>query len=177
MKLNITYRKGGDSGEWNSEENEVISRWNRFSLALLLVFVLSALAGASARTLTFAAGESCGFADWFLFCSASPLLGVWGLINMFTGGADTALAGLFRSHPVAGLLILNLILYGFIWLLGRVAGIRFLGAAKLRIASNFLMILVCWGIFQLLLFGTTTVWKQSGIRQTLSPTATATEQN
>ena len=71
------------------------------------------------------------------------------------------------------LLILNVLTYGAVWLAGRLAGPRWLGAAKLRIAANFLLILVCWGLFQLLLFGTATIWDRGGFRVPASEPAAA----
>ena len=173
MKLNITYRRGGESGEWSSEESEAVSRWNRAALALLVVFVLAALIAASGESLSFEAGNARGFVGWFLFCCAYPLLGLCGLANTLLGTADSSLMEAMHRHPVAGLLILNVLTYGAIWLAGRLAGPRWLGAAKLRIAANFLLILVCWGLFQLLLFGTATIWERGGFRVPASAPAAA----
>lgn len=176
MKLNITYRKGGESGEWNSEENEAVSRWNRITLILLVVFAVAAGAGHSAGDLTFEAGHAGGFANWFLYCSAAPVLWIGGLISLFFDFADCRLLQLFHRHPFAGLLAVNIFTYGLIWLLGRIFGLRLLGMNKLRIASNFLLLLACWGIFQLLLFGTATIRQQSSV-QLIEQPAAATEQN
>ncbi len=163
--MRIRYRKGAESGDWSREEGAAIRRWNRICAALAVVFALAALVGGRAEVLELGQADPNGFALWFLLCCAYPVLGVLGVVNLLFGVQNSAfMRFLTQEHQVLGLFLLNWATLVILWGLGRWRGLRWLGAEKLRVAANFMGILLGWGVLQLLFFGVSSVWSSGGFQ-------------
>ena len=163
--MKIRYRKGAESGDWSREEGAAIRRWNRICMALAVVFALAALVGSRAEALELGQPDPNGFALWFLLCCAYPVLGVLGLVNLLVGVQDSAwMRFLTQDHQILGLFLLNWVTLAILWGVGRWRGLRWLGAEKLRVAANFVGILLGWGILQLLFFGVSSIWNSGGFQ-------------
>ena len=156
MKMKITYHRGGDSGEWTSEEHDAIRRWDRMCALLTGIFLLSAAAGLTADGFSLRPESPACFTNWFLFFCSFPMLALTGLCKLDQIAWVQLMLEQHMLWAVLGASVLSLIL---LWILGRFLLIRWMGAEKLNVAGNFLLILAGWGIMQLMIFGTTVLWR------------------
>ncbi len=163
--MKIKYHKTAEVGDLDREELAAVGFWHRICALLGIVIALAAAVGyyGGGPEMELGSSAPAGFACWFLLCCAYPVLGVLGLVNMFFGTHDTEfMRYVTQENQVAGVFLIDIVSLAVIWLAGRWAGIRAIGAEKLRIAANFLAILAGWGILQLLLFGAVTIWGKGG---------------
>ena len=115
-----------------------------------------------------------GFVLWFLTCCAYPMLGIVGVINWIFGTQDGALMRFLTvEHPVFGLWILDFVTVLAVWGIGRLCALRRETVPSLRIAGNFLLILIGWGVFQMMLFGIASVREFGGFPAKERPAAQA----
>lgn len=166
MKLKIKYRHAKDRGEWSRKEKTTLDLWNRICLALALIMGVCTLVGyGSARIIDLGQPNPEGFVVWFMLCCAYPVLSLLGLINSILGSQDSTLMRfLVQEHQLLGLALINGSTLLLLWLGGRFAALRWLGALPLRVAAHFLMIIAGWGLFQLFLFGASAIWQSGGFQ-------------
>ena len=154
MKLKVKYLRGGEADEWTSAESIVLRRWDFIALGVAGLFTLAALIAGQTVPAVLNAPDAGGFVLWFLLCCADPMLGITGMIGWVAGenfmqGFHSASA----AHPVAILWVMDLLAITVIWGIGRLCALRRQAVPGLRVAGNFLLILIGWGVFQLMLFG------------------------
>ncbi len=165
MKNKIKFHQGSESGDWSREDSAAIRYWNRILLLLGIVIAIASIVSLRAPQLELGSPLPEGFVLWFMLCMAYPVLGLLGLINMLFGTQDSTIMRFFtHDHQILTLVVIDLLTTLVIWALGRYWALRKLGAVKLRIGGNFLLILGGWGIFQLLLFGISSVWQGGGFQ-------------
>lgn len=161
--MKINYRRGTESGGVSWEEGAAARRWNRVCAALVVVFVLAASAGAGSGTgMDFGSPDPAGFALWFLYCCACPMLWLLELLRRVSGVQNSETLRLLAEHQVLGCLVLDLLSVSLLWILLRWRGLRWLGADRMRVAANFMGILLGWGVLQLLCWGVAAVWTGGG---------------
>ncbi len=154
MKLKVKYLRGGEADEWTSAESIVLRRWDIIALGLAGLFSLAALIAWRTAPAVLNAPDASGFVLWFLLCCAYPMLGITGLIGWVAG--ESFMQGFHTfsaAHPVTTLWALDLLTVAAIWGIGRLCALRRQAVPAIRIAGNFLLILIGWGVFQLMLFG------------------------
>ena len=104
-------------------------------------------------------GTPQGFAYWFLLLLAYPGLILCSLINL-TVGADTGfISG--SEAPILAISAFALVLIAWFWV--RMTMKRRWNPNGLRIAGNFMLIVLAWGVFQLACGAAMAVWRQGGI--------------
>ena len=154
MKLKVKYLRGGEADEWTSAESIVLRRWDFIALGLAGLFSLAALIAWRTAPAVLNAPDSSGFVLWFLLCCAYPMLGITGLIGWVAG--ENFMQGFHTfsaEYPVATLWVLDMLTVTAIWGIGRLCALRRQAVPGIRIAGNFLLILIGWGVFQIALFG------------------------
>ena len=104
-------------------------------------------------------GTPQGFAYWFLLLLAYPGLILCSLINLTVGADMSFITG--AEAPVLGVSALALVLISWLWV--RAAMKRRWNPNGLRVAGNFMMIVLAWGAFQLACGAAMAVWRQGGI--------------
>ena len=154
MKLKVKYLRGGEADEWTSAESIVLRRWDFIALGLAGLFSLAALIVWRTAPAALNVPDVSGFVLWFLLCCAYPMLGITGIIGWVAGedfmqGFHTVSA----AHPVTVLWAMDLLSVAVIWGIGRLCALRRQAVPGLRVAGNFMLILIGWGVFQLMLFG------------------------
>ncbi len=104
-----------------------------------------------------------GFALWFLLILAYVPLEIVGLLNWSFGMSESCwMYFLTVEHQALGMGIFNivmlLLIWGIIrfWLSGRY------GIKLLQVSGTFVMIFLCWGVFQLLCLAGVTIWDRGG---------------
>ena len=161
--MKIRYLRGGEADEWTSAEAQTLRRWDIIALALAGLIAALALIAARTAPADLSGHAPGGFVLWFLLCCAYPMLGIAGVVNWMLGTQDCALMQFLTvSHPVLGLWIFDTATVLAVWGIGRLCALRREAVPTLRIAGNFLLILIGWGVFQLLLFGIASV-RQYGL--------------
>ena len=104
-------------------------------------------------------GTPQGFAYWFLLLLAYPGLILCSLINLTVGADMSFITG--AEAPVLGVSAFALVLISWLWV--RIAMKRRWNPNGLRIAGNFMLIVLAWGIFQLGCGAAMAVWRQGGV--------------
>ena len=166
MKMKIKYHRGGDSGEWTSEEHDAIRRWDRMCLLLSGIFLLAAAAGTSAAEFSLRPENPACFTNWFLFCCSFPLLAVTGVCEL----DQIHWVQIFlEQHMLLSVLCASLFSLLVLWGAGRFLLLRWLGAERLHVAGNFLLILAGWGVRQLFIFGSTVLWRYHSLNPDQPP--------
>ncbi len=157
-KKNRNFIKASDT-----KKRRAVQYFNRCCL-LLMAVVLVSFAVCSGRPYELQEASAHGPALWFLLLMAYPILGVLGLVNIIFGWGDTAVVEYFTvEHPALGLTLLNEIYLGAIWVLVRRRGLGWFGPGGIRAAGNFVLIMACWGAFQLFLVGLMMLWYAGGL--------------
>ncbi|MEG2075233.1 MAG: hypothetical protein RRY34_01930 [Victivallaceae bacterium] len=104
------------------------------------------------------------FLMWFLYITAYPALLISGLFNLMIGnGMNNLYSELLTRYPhpsmgFAGLATLIIVYCLIRWPLKKDTQIR-----TREIFTNFIVILLCWGAFQLLMFMMNFVWNNGGL--------------
>lgn len=174
MKLKVRYLSGGEADEWTSADSQTLRRWDVIALALAGMISLSALIAYRTAPPDLASHAPGGFVLWFLTCCAYPMLGIVGVVNWIFGTQDGALMRFLTvEHPVFGLWILDFVTVLAVWGIGRLCALRRETVPSLRIAGNFLLILIGWGVFQMMLFGIASVREFGGFPAKERPAAQA----
>lgn len=154
MKLKVKYLRGGEADEWTSAESIVLRRWDFTALGLAGLFSLAALIAWKTAPAVLNAPDSGGFVLWFLLCCAYPMLGLAGLIGWVAGASFMqGFHEISAAHPVLMLWSMDFLSVLVIWGIGRLCAFRRESVPALRVAGNFLLIVIGWGVFQLMLFG------------------------
>ena len=104
-------------------------------------------------------GTPQGFAYWFMLLLAYPGLILCSLINLSVGADMSFISG--AEAPVLALSAFARVAVSWLWV--RVAMKRNWNPNGLRIAGNFMMIVLAWGVFQLACGAAMAVWRQGGI--------------
>ncbi len=176
MKLKIKYLRGGEADEWTSNEEHILHRWDMIALILAGLITLTALIVSRTGHAPLSGSEPAGFVIWFLTCCSYPMLGVIGIVNWIMGAPESrVIRFLTLDHPAPGLWILDFLTVLVIWGCGRLCGLRRDVVPRLKIAGNFLLILIGWGVFQLLLFGIGAVWQNGGVSLPAPPAVSASD--
>lgn len=174
MKLKVRYLSGGEADEWTSAETQILRRWDVISLALAGLISLLAVIASRTAPPDLAGHAPGGFVLWFLLCCSYPMLGIVGVANWVLGTQECALMRfLTAEHPVFGLWVFDFVGVFAIWGIGRLCALRRRSVPSLRIAGNFLLILIGWGVFQTLLFGIASVREFGGFPVKERPAAKA----
>ena len=104
-------------------------------------------------------GTPQGCAYWFLLLLAYPGLTLCSLINLSVGADMSFITG--AEAPVLGISAFALVAVSWLWV--RLAMKRRRDPVGLRVAGNFMMIVLAWGVFQLACGGAMAVWRQGGV--------------
>jgi len=106
-------------------------------------------------------GTPQGFAYWFLLLLAYPGLILCSLINLTVGADMSFISG--AEAPVLAVSAFALVAVAWIWV--RATMKRRWNPNGLRIAGNFMMIVLAWGVFQLACGAAMAVWRQGGVNR------------
>ena len=109
------------------------------------------------------AGTPEGFAYWFMLLLAYPGLILCSLINLTVGHDMSFITTEKAQAPVLALSAFALVAVSWLWV--RVAMKRRWNPNGLRIAGNFMLIVLAWGVFQLACGAAMAVWRQGGINR------------
>lgn len=139
-------------------------RWDQFSLLLAGCVALAAALGRH-HALELGTPSIYGFLHWFLLCLAYPALELVGLMNLVLGIPDNPMTRYFLSREVLALALVDLATLAAVWALFRFYLGRRFGVQCLRVAGNFLLIVLCWGGLQLSLFLGGYLWSNGGFSQ------------
>lgn len=154
MKLKVKYLRGGGADEWTSEESIVLRRWDWTALGLACLISLAALIAWRTAPVSLNTPAPGGFILWFLLCCAYPMLGFAGIIGCVAGEDFVrAFYSLAEARPVLALWGLDLFTVLVVWGIGRLCALRRQAVPTIRIAGHFLLIVIGWGVFQMMLFG------------------------
>ena len=153
------------SSRRNQEKmRRALRRFDLITLGVVAVLLVSCLWCWNAEY-TLGVGTPHGFAYWFLLLLAYPGLILGSMVNM-TIGADTGfISG--AEAPVLGISAFALVLISWLWV--RLVMKRHWNLIGLRIAGNFMMILLAWGVFQLACGSAMAVWRQGGVALRVQP--------
>ena len=174
MKLKVRYLSGGEADEWSSAESQTLRRWDVIALVMAGMISLTALIAYRAAPPDLSSHAPGGFVLWFLTCCAYPMLGIVGVINWIFGTQGCALmCYLTAEHPVFGLWLFDTVSVLAVWGIGRLCALRRETVPSLRIAGNFLLILIGWGVLQMMLFGIASVREFGGFPAKDRPAAQA----
>lgn len=173
MKLKVKYLRGGEADEWTSTESIVLRRWDFIALGLAGLISLTALIAWRTAPAALNTPDAGGFVLWFLLCCAYPMLGFAGILGILAGhGFAEGFDALAAAYPIGTLWALDLLTVLLIWGIGRLCALRRQAVPGIRIAGNFLLIVIGWGIFQMALFG---IAQLQNIRQTAAPVQESAE--
>lgn len=154
MKLKVKYFRGGGADEWTSEESIVLRRWDWTALGFACLISLAALIAWRTAPVSLNTPAAGGFILWFLLCCASPMLGFAGIIGCVAGEDFVrSFYGMAEARPILVLWSLDFLTVLVIWGIGRLCALRRQAVPVIRIAGHFLLIVIGWGVFQLMLFG------------------------
>ena len=133
----------------------------RFDLITLGVVVLLLISCAWCWNAEYRLGVGTpqGFAYWFLLLLAYPGLILCSLVNLTLGADMSFITG--AEAPVLGISAFALVLVSWFWV--RLTMKRRWNPIGLRVAGNFMLILLAWGVFQLGCGAAMAVWRQGGI--------------
>lgn len=162
MKKNIT-PKIILSQKIQQRQEQLIKKLNLNCSLLAVLIIISMLV---CRRLPFVVNQPLPqtFLMWFLYITAYPALLLSGLFNLMIGnGMNSLFQKLLTKYPhysmgFAGLATLIIVYCLIRWPLKKDIQIR-----TREVFTNFIMILLCWGAFQLLMFMMNFVWNNGGL--------------
>ncbi|MDD3155239.1 MAG: hypothetical protein PHS41_10255 [Victivallaceae bacterium] len=145
------------------EMRKAIRRWDKLCLGMFIVLVLSILVSVN-RPYDLSSDNVQGFSLWFLLCSAYPGLVVLSFVNFVLGPIS---ANFFQSVMIGREAIflgsVDLVTLLVLWAVTRFYLSRVISAGAIRVISNFLLILIGWGAFQLGMFTAVFLWRNGGL--------------
>lgn len=153
------------NGALTNKQQNAMHRWNRVCLWMVLVLAVSAIAGQSGGMPDLQGPDAHGFPYWFLLCCAYPALEILSLINIVFGSHNSVIVTvLTRERTVIALTVVNVICVIAVWYFVRGYLFRKFGTFALKVAFNLMLMLLCWGVMQLVLFGMYTLWQGGGFK-------------
>ncbi len=126
-------------------------RWDLLCFLLALVVILAAWQ-CNGVAFSLSRPDMEGFAGWFLLIFAYvPLLALGGFCHLLGLPA-------FQCNEAILLGGCNLVIVVAIWIIFRLTAVRSNNADRLRIAGNFALMVLIWGIFQIAFAFTLKLW-------------------
>ena len=129
---------------------------------LLLVVIVIAMFCSCGEAYELGRAHAPGFAIWFLLFIAYVPLALVGGINWMFGIQDNFMMRFLLENQALGMGIFDLVLVIVVWAVIRFWLGRRYGANFIAAAGNFLLMLLVWGVFQLLCLGVVTIWERGG---------------
>lgn len=162
-KIKKSGKKTKNGKTFEIKQRKALRYFDRSCLFLLLV-LLAAFLVCYGKPYELQAAVSHGHAVWFLLLVAYPVLGLLGLINVLLGTSDAPIVLYFTvRQPIFGLILADVVYLLLLWLILRRRGGGWFGPGGLHAAGNFVLIVACWGIFQLFLSGVMFLWNSGGL--------------